>query len=369
MSAMRKLMLALLPALLGALLITGLYRPRPLDEQLLHLQVSDALPEYAAELAGEPAETQAVFLMYADDPILAAKARLALMRHPAMARNILAMYGDDPDFQYVLRTYGEDVVLPIHYFLNNEIFTLSFMRGLSDTARAAADALRGLWSGDGPHDTAPRQAPDSEERGRYAIHFIKAEGYDFLGQFVMGADGQVGWVQTERVLEGINQFFAGGLRGLETKLRRDETIAAPDVGWAAVDVALGVGAFKVLRMGRSGAAAGRSLTVSERSAVVGAGLWRGSMIGARVVKYGAPAVLAYMALRHPSIINSLLGRAAATLGLPVELVQLVGWTLVLLPVVLVLRLFVVPLAGLLAGLSRLLRWSGRVWAGPARQRL
>lgn len=374
--AMRKLIFAVLLALLGALLITGLYRPRPLEEQLLRLQVGKALPQYSAALADESAQIQALFLMYADDPVLVAKARLALMRYPDTARPILVMYGDDPAFQDVMRTYGEDVALPIHYFLNNEIFTLEFMRGLSDAAYSAANAVRGLWSNaaaggasNAAGGSGSRAPLSREERGQYAIHFIQAEGYDFLGQFIMAPNGAVRWVQTERVLEGINQFFAGGLKGLETKLRRDETIGAPDVGWAAVDVALGAGAFKVLRMGRTGGVAGRSMTVSERSAVVGAGLWRGSAIGARAVKYGAPAVLAYMAVRHPSVINSLLGSAAAHLGLPVALVQVVGWTLVLLPVVLVLRLFTAPLAWLLAALAGLLRWSLRLWVGPARQRL
>src|SRR5690606_39155814 len=142
---------------------------------------------------------------------------------------------------------------------------------------------------------------------RYAIQFLTLEGYDFLGQFVVSQDGEVGWVQTERVLEGINSFFASGVRGLETRLRRDEAVGLGDVGWAAVDVAIGVGALKVLRMGKAGSASARSLTFSERSAALGSGLWRGSVVGARLVKYGAPAVLAYIAVRHPSVINSMLG--------------------------------------------------------------
>src|SRR5690606_31901850 len=112
---------------------------------------------------------------------------------------------------------------------------------------------------------------------------------------------------------------------------------------------------KVLRMSRTGAAGGRSLTFSQRSAALGAGLWRGSGVGSRLVKYGAPAVLAYIAIRHPSVINSLLGSAAERLGLPVELVQVVGWTLVLLPLILLLRLILGPLAWLIVGMAAALR--------------
>lgn len=381
---MRNLTPAVLLSFLAAVLIAVLFRPAPLEQQFLRLQVAQALPGYSDALRDESAEIQALVLSYASDPVLVAKARLALLRYPAMARRILVMYGDDPAFQHVLRTYGEDVVLPIHYFLENEVLTVAIMRGFSDTARSAMDAVRGLWHGGategqsaGQADTSPegepsgtadaasqgesvegatRQPLSSEERGEYAIQFIQAEGYDFLGQFVIAPDGNVGWVQTERVLEGINQLFAGGLKGLETRLRRDEKVEAADIGWAAMDVAIGVGAFKVLRMGRGTAAGGRSLTFSERSAVLGAGLWRGSVAGARAARYGAPIVLAYMAVRHPSLINSLLGSAAERLGLPVALVQVVGWTLVLLPVMLLLRFVAAPLAWLLSRLAGVLRY-------------
>src|SRR5690606_13802779 len=97
------------------------------------------------------------------------------------------------------------------------------------------------------------------------------------------------------------------------------------------------------------------------------GLWRGSVIGTRLVKYGAPAVLAYMAIRHPSVINSLLRSAAERLGLPVALVQVAGWTLVLFPILLVLRFLLGPLAWLMAGLVSLLRWCNRAPSKQARQ--
>lgn len=357
---MKTLFVAGLLAFVGALLITTLHKPKPLEAQLLHLQVEQAMPEMADELNDESAELQALFLVYADDPVLLAKARLALLRYPDKARPIFSMFGDSKEFLEVLRRYGEDVILPIHYFLTHEVFTLEVMRGVSETTRSALDAVRRLWDKSEPAQGRADGALSSEERGRYAIQFLKAEGYDFLGQFVLDPKGGVGWVQTERVLEGINNFFASGVRGLETKLRQDESIAAGDVGWAALDVAIGVGALKILRMGKAGAAGGRSLTVSQRSAAIGSGLWRGSVIGTRLVKYGAPAVLAYIAVRHPSVINSLLGSVAETLDLPVGLVQVVGWTLVLLPILLLLRLVIGPLAWTLAGLTGLLRWFDRV---------
>lgn len=357
---MKSLLMATLLAFLGALLISRLSGPQPLEAQLLYLQVEQAMPEAADELAGEPAELQALFLAYGSDPVLIAKARLALLRYPDLARPIFMALGESQDFQEVLRKYGEDVTLPIHYFLSHDVATLELMRRVRQASDSALDVVRRLWYDDesvqGLAELAPSgSALTDEERARYAVQFIKLEGYDFLGQFVISPKGEVNWVQTERVLEGINSFFAGGLKGLETKLHQDEPIALGDVGWAAVDVAIGVGALKVLRMSRTGAAGGRSLTFSQRSAALGAGLWRGSVVGSRLVKYGAPAVLAYIAIRHPSVINSLLGSAAERLGLPVELVQVVGWTLVLLPLILLLRLILGPLAWLIVGMAAALR--------------
>jgi hypothetical protein len=360
---MRSLISGILLALLAAILIAFLYKPRPLDDQLLHLHLRQTMPEYAEALAAEPAELQALFLVYADDPVLIAKARLALLRYPDIARPILLMFGDSQDFQTILRKYGEDVVLPIHYFLTHEVFTLELMRGMSESARSALDAVRRLWSDSVPARANAEGTLSSEDRGWYAVQFIKAEGYDFLGQFLMSPTEDVRWIQTERVLEGINGFFAGGLKGLETKFRRNETIGAGDVGWAALDVAIGVGALKVLRMGKASASGGRSLTFSQRSAALGSGLWRTSAIGTRVLKYGAPAVLAYIAIRHPSVINAMFGSAAEKLGLPVGVVQVIGWTLLLLPLMLLLRFALGPLAWTMAAVAGLLRWGQSVLRG------
>lgn len=354
---MKCLFVASLLALLGALVITSLYKPKPLEAQLLHLQVVQAMPELAQQLTSESAELQALFLAYIDDPVLTAKARLALLRYPDMARPIFLKFGESQEFQDVLRKYGEDVTLPIHYFLTHEVFTLELMRGMTEMSRSALSAVRRLWNDNEAVEAGANGALSSEERGRYAIQFIKAEGYNFLGQFVINTKAEVAWIQTERVLEGINSFFASGVKGLETKIHSDEPIAIDDLGWAVLDVAIGVSALKVLRMGKAGAVGSRSITFSQRSAALAPGLWHGSVIGSRLVKYGAPAVLAYIAIRHPSVINSLLGSAAENLGLPVGLVQLVGWILVLLPILLLLRFVLRPLAWTMAGMVGLLHWA------------
>lgn len=400
---MRSLFIATLLAALGGIAIAVGFKPPSVEAQLLHLRVEQALPEYAADVGRESAEIQALFVDYARDPVLLAKARLALLRHPDMARRILPIYGDWPVFQEVLSRYGEDVLLPIQYFLDNDVTTLRVMMGMDRAGRAILDTMRQWWSSDGaapaetgagagqggetsgvgaPADAAGASAASSsvddlltpERRGEYAVQFLHIEGYDFLGQFVLEPGGKPAWLQTERVLEGINAVFAGGLRGLEGRFRRDEPASLGDVGWAAADVAIGAGAFKLLRMGRAGAAtagaatgraaAGSSMTFSQRSAALGASLWRGTVVGARLAKYGAPVVLAYVAVRHPSVLNAMFGQVAEKLGVPVPVAQALGWALVLLPLILLGRLLLRPLAAVFAGLAALLRLVGRGLGGP-----
>jgi hypothetical protein len=359
---MRPLYLACLVAAATALLISFVSKPIPIEQRLVQLQLEQLLPEYAEELNRESIELQAQFIDYAQDdtPVLSLKARLALLRYPEMTRPILALYGAEEEFQHVLREYGEQIIPPIHYFLNHEITSLWLRKRLSgflDSGSGAVRQLRGEKkdSDKGPEDES-RRAITAEERGWYAVMSIKHEGHDFLGQFVLGEDGQVSWIQTERVLEGINAFFASGVRGLETKLRRRESIELSDMGWATLDIAIGVSALKVLRMGRGSGVAARSMSYSERSAALGASLLRGSAIGLRVAKYGAPFALAYIVLRHPSVLNSVFGRVADMLGVPARLMQVLGWSLVLLPIVLILQFLLRPVALLMTGLGNGLRW-------------
>lgn len=351
---MKVLSTALLLAGAIALAIAGLTTPRSLDAQLMHLQLEQSLPGDREAWEPESPEVQALLLAYSEDRVLVTKASLALMRYPTLARPVFQIYGEDLDFQEVLSRYGEDVVLPIHYFMTHEVFTLDLMRSVNETARAFSDALRAWRQGEADEGGAGPGPMTTEERGGYAIQFLAREGYGFLRQFVVSSEGDVQWVQTDRVLESLNRFFAGGIADMERKYRRNEALSATDLGWAAVDVVVGVSALKLLRMGRT-ASAGKSLTLSQRSAAVGAGLWRGSVIGMRAAKIGAPAVLAYIAVRHPSVINSLLVEAADALGVPVPLALWLGWTLVLLPVMLLLRWLMRPVAWLLAGVLRLLR--------------
>lgn len=361
---MRRLLFIALASLAIALLIAARATHMPIEERLIRLQVEQLPPEVARDLRHQPVELQARFVDYmqGEDPLLGLKAWAALHRYPRLAPPVLALYGDEPMFQQVLREHGEHVIPPIHYFLENDIRSIRVMRGFEEGWQSLVEAwerMRGTAAV--PPDTpaeagSGRTAPaalDAAARGRYAILFIHAEGHDFLGQFVVGIDGKVGWVQTERALEGLVSFFTSGTRRLEESWRRGEDIEAGDIWPAVLDLAIMVSAVKVLRLGAAatrGTGAARAMSYSQRAAAVGSGLWRGSVVGMRLAAWGAPLVLAYVAVRHPSVLNSVFSWVGERLGLPAFPALVVGWTLLLLPLLLLLRWLLRPLAWVLGSL-------------------
>lgn len=355
---MSRLFFIAVASLAIALLIASRATHMPIEERLVRLQVEQLPPEFARDLRHQPVELQARFVDYmrGEDPLLGLKAWAALYRYPRMAGRILELYGDEPMFMQVLEEHGEHVIPPIHYFLENDIRSIRVMRGFEQGWQSMLETwerMRGTET-PSPSPGTPAEAgsdgPGPVERGRYAILFIQAEGHDFLGQFVVGIDGEVGWVQTERVLEGLTRFFTSGTRSLEESWRRGEDIQAEDVWPAVLDLAIVISAVKVLRMGAAATRSARgvrAMSYSQRAAAVGSGLWRGSVVGMRLAAWGAPLVLAYVAVRHPSVLNSVFSWAGERLGLSAFPALVLGWTLLLLPLLLLLRWLLRPLAWLL----------------------
>jgi hypothetical protein len=207
------------------------------------------------------------------------------------------------------------------------------------------------------------------ERGWYAVAFIRDEGHDFLGQFVVKGGEQVDWVQTERVTEAASAFFTSGIRTLETRYRLDQEPGPGDFLWAGVDMALVAGAAKVLRLGRASATGARTGAASARASlatrtVVGAG-----HRALRLSRYGVPLAVGYAVVRHPSLISSLAAQAATLVGWPVPVVQGAVWFALLIPLLalahLLLRWIVKPCLALLRAVTRGLLWLER-WTRPRR---
>lgn len=437
---MKKLYVLLGAAVLVAAVVSFGWEPVPLEEKLVRIQAESAFPELAAVLKDEPVEVHAVLLDYADDKVLLLKAQAALLKYPELARQILPLYGPEPEFREALLAYGESILPPINYFMTNEVRSIALTHYTAQKVQAAKSAVGRLWASkktpegaldeeattqalateeDAPITTtgtlamadegfqaksvelatstdeasatedaaeaitegeqpvvaateAIEPAPDvasaltPEQRGWYAVNFIHGEGHDFLGQFTVDEDGQTKWIQTERLLEGINSLFASGIRTLETKVQTGQEVTAGDVGWAVVDVVSVVGATYLLRAGKAAATttkATKSTSFASRTAAFTSRVARAGRIGLNAAKYAKwPAIIAtgYLVVNHPSILNDVMAGIAQVVGLPPLLVQLVGWTLILLPLFYIgswiMRLVVRPAIAVLRWLVKTLVW-------------
>ena len=322
---------------LSALASSEAFEPR-----LVRLEAQRTLPAIEVSLAQESAELNAIFLHYADDQALWMSAYLAIERYGDIAREALLEYALLPEFQQVLLRFGADAVLPISYYRDNDIATLRAQHWVGEHYQQ----LNRWWNE--TTEEAQEQGVTTEavawgpyRRGQMGIALLDAEGHALFNQFVVDSEGDVHWLQSERVVAGLSDFFTSGIRNLENQWRRDEAIGAADVGWAGVDLLLMASTVKVLRAGRvaRGARVGsieaQGARTGLRSGIVAGGGHFASL--SRTAKVAAVATTAYVVVRHPSLVSALGANVAKWLGWPVWLGQFVIWLLVLLPVLLIVR--------------------------------
>ena len=333
------------------------YEPR-----LVRLEAQRTLPSIEASLAHESAGINAMFLHYADDQALWMSAHLSILRYGDIARQALVEYAHLTEFQQVLVRFGPDAVLPVLYYRDNDIATLRAQHWMGERYQQVSR----LWGEEEPDDAKSQDVPPESaqwtpyRRGQMGIGLLNTEGHALLNQFVVDSDGEVHWLQSERVVAGIGDFFTSGIRNLENQWRRNEAIGASDVGWAGVDLLVMASTVKVLRAGR--VARGTRVGSIEAQGAQ-AGLRHGFVAeGGRfaslpsIAKVAAVATTAYVVVRHPSLVSALGANVAKWLGLPVWLGQFVIWLLVLLPVLLITRFVwrwvLVPVLWLLLPLLR-----------------
>lgn len=297
---------------------------------------------------------QATLLDYAGDKELLLKAWIALAKHRATARAILLDYGSEPEFKEILRRYGDAVIPVIQYFRENDVWTIRALHTLSGE-------LRDFWrrlTGSGQAG-AQRVDLGPVERGWYAVHFIKHEGHDFLGQFAVHPDGKARWNQTDRIVKASTAFFTSGVRNLETKIDLGQDLTAGDAFWAGVDVALVAVPAKILMSGKAVARSGQELKLATRTRLVAPRLLPRSQLFRKLGVYGAAAATAYVVATNPSLLNSVLAEIADLVGISPWIVQAAGWTLVIAFLVYVLSWILVPVAKLILFLLRTIQLARR----------
>lgn len=317
MEPRRNLFRVVVSALLIALLITWRIDVQPIEERLVRLHAGEVFGRNA-EVLREPAPVLAILLDYRDDRLLMLKTQAALAVFPDHTRFLLALFGEEPEFQEALRAHGEYLIPPVMHFYQQPVGSIEMVNRVAGTG-------------------APLTA---EARAWYAVNFANKEGQDFTGQFVVAPDGSIKWIWTDRLTEGFVQFFTSGIRTLESRYRTDQPIRAGDVGWAALDAVIIGSAVKFLKAGRAAAASTRASAVSVRSAAYSSRLTRAGRMASVMVsnaKWPAAAAFAYVVVRHPVLLNDVFAGVARVLGVPPWAVQVPGWFLVLLPVLLLVR--------------------------------
>lgn len=295
-------------------------------------------------------EVQATLLDYSGDKELVLKAWIALSKYPAAAREILLLYGTEPEFKEVLRRYGDAVIPVIQYFRDNDVWTIRVLDSLTG-------ALKDFWYRLTGHGEAvsERSALGPVERGWYAVHFIKHEGHDFLGQFAVHPDGKARWNQTDRVVKASTAFFTSGVRNLETKVDLGQDVTAGDAFWAGVDVALVAVPAKMLLGGKAVARSGQELKFSTRTRLIAPRLLPKGQLFRKLGVYGAAAATVYVVATHPSLLNSVLAELANLVGISPWIVQAAAWTAIIAFLVYVLSWVLIPLAKLFQFLLRTIR--------------
>jgi hypothetical protein len=358
----RKPLLFLAVAIVVSLAIGRFSTTMPYHERLVRIQAEQELGHIDEAILNEPLPIQALLLDYSRDKELTLKAWIALSKYPEKTREIFGLYGSEPEFKTILRNYGEPIIPVIQYFRENDVWTVKAMDATKTTFEAVKETVGRTWGRitgkEQQTDTKPVAQPiphefGPKERGWYAVNFIKQQGHDLLGQFVVDKDKKVKRNQTDRILKGLTSFFTSGVRSLETKNDLGEDVTASDVFWAGLDVAVVAAPVKLL--GAGGKAAGRTgkeLNLTTRTKVFAPRLLSEGKIFQKLGKYGAVVATTYIIIKHPSLINSAFDWIAKFFGLPTWIVQFVGWVLIIFLVLYPFFWLLTPLARfMLFGLS------------------
>ncbi|MBT2787421.1 hypothetical protein J7J48_13650 [Halomonas sp. ISL-106] len=350
---MRPWQLIALSAVVIAGLLSAVASHEPFEDKLVRLEVGRALPSLESTLEQESAEINALFLSYAADQALWMSASLAVLRHGDLARSTLLDYGLSSQFQAVLVRFGADAVLPISYFRDHDITTLRAQHWVGERYQQVS-----RWWSDEEGEVSSEFTP--YRRGQMGIALLDANGHALLNQFVVNDQGDVEWLQGERLVAGVGDFFTSGLRDLESQWRQGDNIGASHLGWAGVDLLVMASTVKVLRAGRAARAARVGSVEAQRAR---AGLRQGFIASGgrfatlpRIAKVAAVAGTAYVVVRHPSLVSALGANLSTWLGWPVWLGQFLIWLFVLLPVLFITRFIyrwlLTPLLWLLMPLMR-----------------
>ena len=320
------------------MVISLVWKPAPYVEQLIRIQAKQDLAHIDRAILDEPLQVQALLLDYSRDKELVLKAWIAISKYQATTREILLLYGSEPEFQEILRKYGDDVVPVIQYFRENDVWTIKAIEATGKAIDSVIEAAKELWrrvlGNAPPANPKPASLPKPvqlgpPERGWYAVNFIKDEGHDFLGQFDMAPGKVTKWNQVNRIVKASTSLFTSGIRNLEKKNDLGEDITTADVFWAGLDVAMVALPAKLLVSGKAIARSGQELNLTTRTRLFAPRLLVKGQFFRKLGTYGAAAATIYIVATHPSLLNSVFAELAGLMGISPWLVQAAGWSVVI----------------------------------------
>ena len=99
-----------------------------------------------SRILDEPLHVQATLLDYSGNKELVLKAWIALSKYQATAREILLLYGSEPEFQEILRKYGDEVIPVIQYFRENDVWTIKAIDATGKAIGSVIEAAKELWN-------------------------------------------------------------------------------------------------------------------------------------------------------------------------------------------------------------------------------
>lgn len=324
---------------MAALAISLSWKPLSYVEQLIRIQAEQELGHIDPGILNEPLQVQATLLDYSGDKELVLKAWIALSKYQGTAREIVLLYGSEPEFREILRTYGDAVIPVIQYFRENDVWTVKAMQSVAEAVRK----IWGIVTGSEPERAKPVVLGPTE-RGWIAVNIIKHEGHDFLGQFVVDKEKKAKWNQTDRIVKALASLFTGGLRRLETKRDLGEDITTADVFWAGLDVAMVAVPAKLLVSGRAVARSGKELSLTTRTRLFAPRLLSKGQIFRKFGAYGAAAATLYIVATNPSLLNSVFAEIANLIGISPWVVQAAGWSVVVALILYAFSWLLIPIA-------------------------
>ncbi|MDQ7090544.1 MAG: hypothetical protein Q9M50_07850 [Methylococcales bacterium] len=323
----QKMKFFLLFSVIAAFILSFSLRSTQIEEQFINLAVEENLHYLPDAVKNESVEIKAILLDYADNKELVLESWVSLKKYPNKAENIFLLYGEEKEFQNALIMYGDHVIPVTDYFLKNEDFLWkikeSFKNSLSNTWN---------WITSNKQKTSVTLL-SPEKRAWYAINYINEEGHGFLSEFPIDKHGDAKWMQTTRFLRGFGLFMTSGIRDLETKYKTKQEITGGDIFWASFDVIALTSGFKLLKSSKAlsvskAVRSGKKLSMFRKARVFTSKFLK-TKTAQKMVKYGAFATTAYIAIAHPSLISHLFEEIGYFLGINSWVVKLFSWTTII----------------------------------------